>query len=86
MPDLQAQCDNARKKYKAITIVSDIYSPQIRGLYVGKYSPPGGGYQLMSFGGKNMKRRREKGGKCKRKRKKGESKRKRKGKKMRKGK
>jgi hypothetical protein len=35
--------------------------------------PPGEGkYQLMSFGGKNMKRRREKGGKCKRKRKKGE--------------
>jgi hypothetical protein len=31
-----------------------------RGLYIGKYPP-------MSFGGKNMKRRREKGGKCKRK-------------------
>jgi hypothetical protein len=30
----------------------------------------------MSFGGKNMKRRREKGGKCKRKRMKGERKRK----------
>jgi hypothetical protein len=30
----------------------------------------------MSFGGKNMKRRREKGGKCKIKRKKGERKRK----------
>jgi hypothetical protein len=30
----------------------------------------------MSFGGKNMKRQREKGGKCKRKRKKGERKRK----------
>jgi hypothetical protein len=30
----------------------------------------------MPFGGKNMKRRREKGGKCKRKRKKGERKRK----------
>jgi hypothetical protein len=39
--------------------------------------PPQGGreYQPMSFGRKNMKRRREKGGKCKRKR----------GKKMRKG-
>jgi hypothetical protein len=40
-----------------------------RGLYIGKYPPP---YQPMSFGGKNMKRRREKRGKCKRKRKKGE--------------
>ncbi len=51
--------------------------------------PPGGGkYQPMSFGGKNMKREREKGGKCKRKRKKEERKRKekgRRGKKMRKG-
>jgi hypothetical protein len=46
-------------------------------------NPPlgGGEYQPMSFGGKNMKRRRETGGKCKRKRKKG----KRKSKKMRKG-
>jgi hypothetical protein len=35
----------------------------------------------MSFGGKNMKKRREKGGKCKRKRKKGEIKRKKGGKK-----
>jgi hypothetical protein len=34
----------------------------------------GGEYQPMSFGGKNMKRLREKGGKCKRKRKKGERK------------
>jgi hypothetical protein len=33
---------------------------------------PGGGiYQPMSFGGKNMKRRREKGGKYERKRRKG---------------
>jgi hypothetical protein len=48
-----------------------------RGLYIGKSSPPGGGkYQPMSFGGKNMKRGREKGGKCKRKRKKWERKRK----------
>jgi hypothetical protein len=40
--------------------------------------PPGGRekYQPMSFGVKNMKRRREKGGKCKRKRKKRERKRK----------
>jgi hypothetical protein len=45
--------------------------------YIGKY-------QQMSFGGKNMKRQREKGGKCKRKRKKGERKEER-GKKMRKG-
>jgi hypothetical protein len=36
--------------------------------------PGGGKYQLMSFGGKNMKRRREKGGKCKRKRNKGKGK------------
>jgi hypothetical protein len=35
-------------------------------------TPPGGGkYQPMSFGGKNMKTRRIKRGKCKRKRKKG---------------
>jgi hypothetical protein len=31
-------------------------------------------YQPMTFWGKNMKRRREKGGKCERKRKKGERK------------
>jgi hypothetical protein len=38
-------------------------------------SPLGGGeYQPMSFEGKNMKRPREKGGKCKRKRKKRERK------------
>jgi hypothetical protein len=41
-----------------------------------QYPPLGGGYQPMSFGGKNMKRPREKGGKCRRKRKKGERKRK----------
>jgi hypothetical protein len=46
-----------------------------RDLYIGKYLPLGGGeYQPMSFGGKNMKSRREKEGKCKRKRKKGERK------------
>jgi hypothetical protein len=39
-----------------------------KGLYIGKY-PSGGGYQLMSFRGKNMKRQREKGEKSKRKRK-----------------
>jgi hypothetical protein len=38
--------------------------------------PRGGGHQPKLFGGKNMKRRREKGRKCKRKRKKGERKRK----------
>jgi hypothetical protein len=38
--------------------------------------PPWGEYQPMSFGGKNMKRRREKGRKCKRKRKTGKRKRK----------
>jgi hypothetical protein len=36
--------------------------------------PPGGKYQLISFGGNNMKRGREKGGKIKRKKKKGERK------------
>jgi hypothetical protein len=43
-----------------------------------KIPPPWGKekYQPMSFGGKNMKRGREKGGKCKRKRKKEERKRK----------
>jgi hypothetical protein len=35
---------------------------------------PPGEYQPMSFGGKNMKRRREKGGKCQRKRKNRENK------------
>ncbi len=51
---------------------------ETRGLYNGKYAPPWGGgkYQPMSFGGKNMKRPREKGGKCGRKGKKGERKRK----------
>jgi hypothetical protein len=48
---------------------------QDRGLYIGKY-PPREKYQPMSFGGKNMKRVREKWGKCKRKRKKEERKRK----------
>jgi hypothetical protein len=37
-------------------------------------TPGGGKYQPMTFGGKNMKRQREKGGKCERKRKKGERK------------
>jgi hypothetical protein len=46
-----------------------------RGLYIGKYPfPREGKYQPMSFGGKNMKSGREKGGKCKRKRKKAERK------------
>ncbi len=38
--------------------------------------PPRGEYQPMSFGGKNMNRPREKGGKCRRIRKKGKRKRK----------
>jgi hypothetical protein len=46
--------------------------------------PPGGEYQPMSFGGKDMKGRIEKGGKCKTKKKKEEEKG-RKGKKKRKG-
>jgi hypothetical protein len=55
---------------RGTNINSDLY----RGLYNGK-SPGGGGkYQPMSFGGKNMKRTREKGGKCGRKGKKGERK------------
>jgi hypothetical protein len=36
--------------------------------------PGGGGYQPRSFGRKNVKRRREKGGKCKRKERKGKEK------------
>jgi hypothetical protein len=45
------------------------------GVYILENTPPRGEkYQPMSFGGKNMKRGREKGGKCKRKRKKGERK------------
>jgi hypothetical protein len=46
------------------------------GVYILENTPhPGGGKcQPMSFGGKNMKRQREKGGKCKRKRRKGERK------------
>jgi hypothetical protein len=39
-----------------------------RGLYIGKY-PPGGKFQLMSFGGKNMKNWKDKEGKCKKGRK-----------------
>ncbi len=46
-----------------------------RGLYFEKY-PPGGGISADVIWGKNMKRGREKGGKCNRKRKKGERKRK----------
>jgi hypothetical protein len=56
------------------------------GAYILENTPAlGGGYQPMSFGGKNVKRQREKRGKCKRKRKKGERKRKNREKKMRKG-
>jgi hypothetical protein len=49
----------------------------VSGFYILENTPSLGGgkkYQPMSFGGKNMKRGREKGGKCKRKRKKGERK------------
>ncbi len=50
-----------------------------RGLYIGKYPPPPGGgeYQPMTFGGKNMKRRREKGENVKEKGRKGKKMRKR---------
>jgi hypothetical protein len=47
------------------------------GVYILKNTPPppgGGKYQLISFGGKNMKSGREKEGNCKRKMKKGEEK------------
>jgi hypothetical protein len=54
-----------------------VITVSVRGLYIGKYPPlERGKYQPMSFGGKNLKRVREKGGKCKRKRKKEERKRK----------
>jgi hypothetical protein len=55
-------------------VTGELYFSQ--GSIYGKI-PPGrvGNYQPMSIGGKNMKRGREKGGKCK-KRKKGERKRK----------
>jgi hypothetical protein len=52
----------------------------------GKLEKPWGGYQPMSFEGKNMKRRREKGGKCKRKMKKRERKKKKGKRKLEKGK
>jgi hypothetical protein len=47
-----------------------------RGLYIGKYPPPlgGGKYQPMSFGGKNMKSRREKEENVKEKERKGKEK------------
>jgi hypothetical protein len=47
-----------------------------RGLYIGKYPPPlgEGDYQLMSFGGKNMKRREKKGENVKEKGRKGKGK------------
>jgi hypothetical protein len=45
----------------------------VSGVYIlDNTPPPQGKYQLMSVGGKNVKRRREIEGKCKRKRKKGE--------------
>jgi hypothetical protein len=49
-----------------------------RGLYIGKYPPlwGRGKYQPMSFGGKNMKRRREKGENVKEKGRKGKKERK----------
>jgi hypothetical protein len=44
------------------------------GVYILENTPWGGEYQPMIFWGKNIKSRREKGGKCKRKRKRGERK------------
>jgi hypothetical protein len=38
-------------------MLTNVILSSFRGLYIGKYPPP----QPMSFGGKNMKRRREKG-------------------------
>jgi hypothetical protein len=56
-------------------LVITLLSAAIRGLYIRKYFPPGGGgISADVIWGKNMKRRRENGGKCKRKRKKGERK------------
>jgi hypothetical protein len=58
----------------------------LSGVYILENTPPPGEkYRLMSFGGKNMKRRREKRGKCKRKRKKEERKRKKEVRKRKKG-
>ncbi len=57
--------------------MSYVYINIYTGFYIMENLPPLGGgkkYQPMSFGGKNMKRRGEKGGKCKRKRKKGKRK------------
>jgi hypothetical protein len=64
-----------------IGIISDsglVSTVHNSGVYILENSLPplGGEYQPMSFGEKNMKRGREKGGKCKRKRKKWERKRK----------
>jgi hypothetical protein len=61
----------------------------LTGVYILENTLPpwgGGKYQPMSFGGRNMKRPREKGGKCRRKRKKGERKRKKRESKCEKGK
>jgi hypothetical protein len=58
-------------------IVCCVHLSNNTGVYILENTPPPGGgnkYQPMSFGGKNMKRGREKGEKCKRKRKKGERK------------
>jgi hypothetical protein len=69
-----------------INFNTQIIKKNNRGLYIGKYPPPGGGekYQPMLFGGKNMKSVREKGGNVKEKEERGKKKEER-GKKMRKG-
>jgi hypothetical protein len=57
------------------------------GLYIGKYPLPGGGGNISGchLGGKNMKRRREKGRKCKKKKEERGKKKEERGKKIRKG-
>ncbi len=69
------RCGNMKKKTSGTVAYSTKTGKEnpgfqfdTRGLYNGKGVAPGGGeYQPMSFGGKNMKRLGEKGGKCKKK-------------------
>jgi hypothetical protein len=64
---------NRHTKYIERTISLLFNTGNSRGLYIGKYRPPRGRkkYQPISFGGKNMKRRREKRGNVKEKGRKG---------------
>ncbi len=82
---MTAEFKKQHLQYNAQLLVFELRNP---GVYILENTPRGGGveYQPMSFGGKNMKRPREKGGKCCRKRKKGERKRKKGKRKLEKGK